>query len=137
MQRNILNCVLLYYNDFCYNIRKQKHPVQWTCDLGFYSLFEINQITIEFSHKSVSKITQRICQLATSKKMLTGNRLIPTILQYARWLHCKYLQAYYRHPIGRFAYNRQKFIKFEGKIPTICKYSWSFVLTGKFFSLSR
>jgi hypothetical protein len=32
-----------------------------------------------------------------------------------------------------FAYNRQKFVKFKGKMPTIFKYSWSFVLTGKFF----
>ena len=52
-------------------------------------------------------------------------------------IHCKYLQAYYRHPIGTFAYNRQKFVKFEGKMPTIFKYSWSFVLTGKFYSLSK
>ena len=52
-------------------------------------------------------------------------------------VHCKYLKAYYRHPIGMFAYNRQTFVKFEGKMPTIFTYSWSFVLTGKFFSLSR
>ena len=49
----------------------------------------------------------------------------------------KYTVNIYRHPLGTFAYNRQKFVKFEGKMPTIFKYSWSFVLTGKFFSLSR
>ena len=52
-------------------------------------------------------------------------------------MHCKYLKAFYGHAIGTFAYNRQKFVKFEGKMPTIFKYTWSFVLTGKFFSLSR